>query len=136
MIVLFLQSLMVRNPSVSPKVMIFNNFWLWSFSLPRIFLFCKKGLTHSKFKMNDWFFFHASFLEWDTTQRNAASWENKPDIGRPMVYVSCELGKKFTTKRNMSSCLFCLWAHGQCRIYYIYHVECHFRFKHMISFPV
>ena len=32
--------------------------------------------------------------------------------------------------------LFCLFAHGQCRVYYIYHVEFHFRFEHLITFPV
>ena len=32
--------------------------------------------------------------------------------------------------------LFCLCAHGQCRIYYIYHVEFHFWFKCLVSFPV
>ena len=32
--------------------------------------------------------------------------------------------------------LFCLCTHGQCRVYYIYHVEFHFRFVHLITFPV
>ena len=32
--------------------------------------------------------------------------------------------------------LFSLYAHGQCRVYYIYHVEFHFRFGHLVSFPV
>ena len=32
--------------------------------------------------------------------------------------------------------LFCLCAHEQCRVYYIYHAEFHFRFGHLITFPV
>ena len=32
--------------------------------------------------------------------------------------------------------LFCLWAHGQCHVYYVYQVEFHFRFRRMVSFPV
>ena len=32
--------------------------------------------------------------------------------------------------------LFCLCAHVQCRVWYIYHVEFHFRFRHPLSFPV
>ena len=32
--------------------------------------------------------------------------------------------------------LFCLCVHVQCRVYYIYHVEFHFRFRHLLSFPV
>ena len=31
---------------------------------------------------------------------------------------------------------FCLCAHGQCHVYYIYHVEFHFRFRHLVWFPV
>merc|ERR1711954_60653 len=31
---------------------------------------------------------------------------------------------------------FCLCAHVQCRVCYIYHVEFHFRFRHLLSFPV
>ena len=31
---------------------------------------------------------------------------------------------------------FCLCAHVQCRVCYIYHVEFHFRFKHLSSCPV
>ena len=32
--------------------------------------------------------------------------------------------------------LFCLCAYGQCRVYCIYHVEFHFRFRRLVSFPV
>ena len=32
--------------------------------------------------------------------------------------------------------LFCLCVCGQCRVYYIYHVEFHFRFRRLVSFPV
>ena len=32
--------------------------------------------------------------------------------------------------------LFCLCAHVQCRVCYIYHVEFHFRFRRLLSFPV
>ena len=32
--------------------------------------------------------------------------------------------------------LFCLCSHGQCRVYYIYHVEFHFQFGHLITYPV
>ena len=32
-------------------------------------------------------------------------------------------------------CLFCLCAHGQCRVYHIYHVEFYFWFGHLITFP-
>ena len=32
--------------------------------------------------------------------------------------------------------LFCLCAYGQCRVYYIYHVKFHFRFRRLVSFPV
>ena len=32
--------------------------------------------------------------------------------------------------------LFCLCVHGQCRVYYIYHVEFHFRFKNLLAYPV
>ena len=42
----------------------------------------------------------------------------------------------FTVVFAWKCCLFCLCAHGQCRIYYIYHVEFHFRFRHLVSFPV
>ena len=31
---------------------------------------------------------------------------------------------------------FCLCAHRQCRVYYIYHVEFHFRFELRITFPI
>ena len=57
---------------------------------------------------------------------------------------------KNTAKRNMSSAvcassmvvfawkcrLFCLCAHVQCRLCYIYHVEFHFQLRRMLSFPV
>ena len=33
-------------------------------------------------------------------------------------------------------CLFCLCAYAQCRVYYIHHVEFHFRFRALVSFPV
>ena len=33
-------------------------------------------------------------------------------------------------------CLFCLCAHGQCRVHHIYHVEIHFRFRRLVSFLV
>ena len=33
-------------------------------------------------------------------------------------------------------CLCCLCAHVQCRVCYIYHVEFHFRFRFLLSFPV
>ena len=33
-------------------------------------------------------------------------------------------------------CLFCLCTHVQCRVCYIYHVEFHFRFRRLLSFPV
>ena len=32
-------------------------------------------------------------------------------------------------------CLFCLCAHGQCRVHHIYHVEFHFWFRCLVSFP-
>ena len=32
--------------------------------------------------------------------------------------------------------LFCLCTHVQCRVCYIYHVEFHFRFRGLLSFPV
>ena len=41
---------------------------------------------------------------------------------------------KFCTSRLFMKCrLFCLWAHEQCRVYYIYHVEFHFQFGQLIS---
>ena len=52
---------------------------------------------------------------------------------------------KNTAKRNMSSAvcalsmhsrLFCLCAHVQCRVCYVYHVEFHFRFRRLVTFPV
>ena len=37
---------------------------------------------------------------------------------------------------HLNVVFFSLCAHGQCRVYYIYHVEFHFRFRSLVSFPV
>ena len=44
--------------------------------------------------------------------------------------------RHYTVVFAWKCCLFCLCAHGQCRICYIYHVEFHFRFRRLVSFPV
>ena len=42
-----------------------------------------------------------------------------------------------TNKSSMhENVVFSLCAYGQCHVYYIYHVEFHFRFGHLITFPV
>ena len=50
----------------------------------------------------------------------------------PAPCVLCQCTVVFAWKCR----LFCLWAYGQCCIYYIYHVEFHFRFRNLVSFPV
>ena len=56
-------------------------------------------------------------------------------INNPLLHSNKDV--KFCTRclcMKMSSV--CLFAHGQCRVYYIYHVEFHFRCEHLITFPV
>ena len=36
---------------------------------------------------------------------------------------------------HLNVVFFSLCAHGQCRVYYIYHVEFHFMFRSLVSFP-
>ena len=50
----------------------------------------------------------------------------------PAQCVLCLFRVVFASKY----CLFCLCAHGQCRVHHIHHVEFHFRFRHLVSFPV
>ena len=37
---------------------------------------------------------------------------------------------------HLNVVFFSLWVHGQCRVHHIYHVEFHFRFRRLVSFPV
>ena len=58
-------------------------------------------------------------------------------VNAQVPWPHSNINAKFCTSRLcMKIRLFCLFAHGQCRVYYIYHVEFHFRFEHLITFPV
>ena len=50
----------------------------------------------------------------------------------PVPCVLCQCTFVFAWK----CCLFCLPAYGWCCVCYIYHVEFHFRFRCLVSFPV
>ena len=50
----------------------------------------------------------------------------------PLQYI-CKAMHKSSMHENV---IFSLCAHGQCHVYYIYHVEFHFRFGHLITFRV
>ena len=50
--------------------------------------------------------------------------------------ISCAMCDSCTVVFVLKCRLFCLCVHGQCRVYYIYHVEFHFWLRHLVWFPV
>ena len=44
--------------------------------------------------------------------------------------------RQYTVIFAWKCCLFCQCVPGQCRVYHICHVEFHFRFRRLVSFPV
>ena len=62
----------------------------------------------------------------------------------PKVVLEAQVGicpapcvlRQFTVVFAWKCRLLCLCAHGQCLVHHIYHVEFHFRFRHLLSFPV
>ena len=73
--------------------------------------------------------------KYNKNDRNGGIWQSGISKSLAGCPPPCVL-RQCTVVFEWKCCLFCLCAHGQCRVYHIYHVEFHFQFGHQITFLV